>query len=198
MGVDKYRKSSRRGSGRDPGSFIALPWCVIDSPRYKELSHTAKSLLIEFARQFVKDNNGKLLASSKYLSKRGWNSAGVIQRAKKELLQAGFIYETVKGHRPNKASWYAITWHDMAKHPQFDSGAMEGWRYVRGSYAQPILLKNNLINPVKGIETPEIELSNGVTVLPAAPLDGPIKGQFQASPTPPEGNHLDMPSTAHC
>lgn len=95
MGVDKYRKSSRRGSGRDPGSFIALPWCVIDSPRYKELSHTAKSLLIEFARQFVKDNNGKLLASSKYLSKRGWNSAGVIQRAKKSYYrQALFMKQS--------------------------------------------------------------------------------------------------------
>lgn len=95
-------------AGRESGGFIALPWAVMDSPAYAELGYTARALLMEFARQFVRDNNGRLLASRAYMAKRGWKSAGVIQDAKNELIKAGFIYETVKGHRPNKASWYAV------------------------------------------------------------------------------------------
>jgi hypothetical protein len=53
------------------------------------LGHPARSLLLELARQFVRDNNGRLLASRAYLAKRGWKSADVIDRAKRELLEAG-------------------------------------------------------------------------------------------------------------
>lgn len=122
-------------SGRDPGGFVALPWSVLDSPAYARLSYPARALLLELARQYVRDNNGKLLASFSYLSKRGWNSADVISRAKKELLDAGFIHETVKGHRPNKASWYALTWYTLDRHKGYDLGAVETFR--RGAYRAP-------------------------------------------------------------
>jgi hypothetical protein len=118
--------------GRDAGGFIALPWSVLDCPAYQNLSHPAKALLFEFARQFVRDNNGRLLASSAYLSKRGWKSSDVITRAKRELINAGFIFETVKGHRPNKASWYAVTWRTLDKHLGYDEGAAQC--FERGSY----------------------------------------------------------------
>ena len=45
------------------GSFIALPWSVVDSPKYKTLSSTAKALLIDLARQYRGLNNGSLVAS---------------------------------------------------------------------------------------------------------------------------------------
>ena len=54
------------------------------------------SLFMEIARQFVGDNNGRLLASAAHLKKRG-NSADVISRAKRQLLAGGFIFETVQG-----------------------------------------------------------------------------------------------------
>lgn len=119
-------------TGRDNGGFIALPWSVIDCPAYTNLSHPARSLLIEIARQYVRDNNGRLLASASYLGKRGWNSSDVISRAKRELIDAGFIYETVKGHRPNKASWYAVTWYSLDKLDGYDSGAARG--FIRSAY----------------------------------------------------------------
>lgn len=125
-------------SGRDPGGFVALPWSVLDSAAYKELSHPARSLLLEIARQYVRDNNGRLLASAKYLSKRGWKSSDVISRAKSQLLEARFIHETVKGHRPNKASWYAITWQTLDRLKGYDPGAAETFR--RGSYRPGPLL----------------------------------------------------------
>jgi hypothetical protein len=95
----------------------------VDSHAYLALSHPARALLIEIARQYVGDNNGRLLVSGKVLGKRGWNSADVITRAKKALLEAKFIFETVKGQRPNKASWYAITWRALDRHEGFDEGA---------------------------------------------------------------------------
>jgi hypothetical protein len=75
------------------GGFSPIPWDVLDSKSYLALSHTSRSLLLELARQVLPDNNGRLLLTSKYLSKRGWRSAGVISRAKRELLDAELIYE---------------------------------------------------------------------------------------------------------
>jgi hypothetical protein len=131
-------KGLKADSGRDAGGFSAIPWSVLDCPAYAKLSHPARSLLMEIARQFVKDNNGRLLTSSAYLGKRGWKSSDVITRAKRELLDAGFIFETVMGHRPNKASWYAITWQRLDKLAGFDEGAAELFR--RGAYAAGVLL----------------------------------------------------------
>ena len=153
---------------------------------------------MEFARQYVRDNNGRLLASGRYLSTRGWKSAGVIQRAKQELINAGFIYETVKGHRPNKASWYAITWQDIDRHPRFDSGAFEGWRDARSGYAKSssLTVKNTRLMPLKGIGNVLIASSSGVAPPPPTPLSGAINTSFIHSPAPSEGNHLDIPSKA--
>lgn len=131
VGID--RNSRRKvDSGRDGGGFVALPWSVLDSAAYTSLSHPARGLLLEIARQFVRDNNGRLLASAAYLETRGWKSRDVITRAKRELLEAGLIFETVKGHRPNKASWYAVTWRTLNKSPAFDPGAAAA--FVQGEY----------------------------------------------------------------
>jgi len=67
-------KSTKRDAGRMAGGFVAMPWAVLDSGAYARLSHPAKALLMELARQYVRDNNGRLLLSSAYLSKRGWNT----------------------------------------------------------------------------------------------------------------------------
>ena len=54
------RNKARKGdSGRDSGGFIALPWSVLDCPAYARLSMHARALLLEVARQFVRDNNGR-------------------------------------------------------------------------------------------------------------------------------------------
>ena len=56
------RNRGQKGdSGRDAGGFVALPWSVLDCPAYARLSHPARALLFELARQFVRDNNGRLL-----------------------------------------------------------------------------------------------------------------------------------------
>lgn len=171
-----------------------MPWSVLDCPAYARLSHPARSLLLEIARQIVRDNNGRLLASSAYLSKRGWNSTDVITRAKRELLASGFIHETVMGHRPNKASWYAVTWRSLDKMPGYDAGASQ--TFERGAYQQNVLPKNASLRPPHGVGRRSTAPSPGVGGMPPTPSHGAIKSVLPDSPTPSHGHHLEMPSIA--
>ena len=190
------RNPKRKGhdTSRDQGGFVALPWSVLDCPAYARLSHPARSLLWEFARQYVRDNNGRLLASGVYLAKRGWRSQDVVTRAKRELLDAGFIHETAMGHRPNKASWYAVTWRALDKLPGYDVGAAETFK--RGAYQQNAQLKNASLTPSHGVERPTIAPSHGVEEAPPTPSHGAIRATFDHSSTPSHGDHLEMPSIA--
>lgn len=185
MGRDKRRKGA--DPSRDAGGFIALPWAVLDSPAYLGLSHPARSLLLELCRQYVRDNNGRLLASMNYLTKRGWKSFDTIGRAKAELLAAGLIHETVKGHRPNRASWYALTFYSLDRLPGYDHGAAES--FERGAYR-----KNARLTPPDGVERPAIAPPDGVERPPTTPPDGAMEANFCDPPTPPDGDHLDKPS----
>jgi hypothetical protein len=200
----------KNDSSPDAGGFVALPWCVLDCPAYSKLSHPARSLLIEFARQFVRDNNGRLLASSSYLRKRGWNSPDVITRAKRELLKEGFIFETVMGHRPNKASWYAVTWRSLDNLKGYDTGAKE--MFHRGAYALSVTLKTK---PTReqlyqkwretSSEYAQLTSSDGAVRHLTAPSDAvakspigtpavPIVCDIESSSRPSHVHHLEKPS----
>lgn len=186
------RVKRKAASGRESGGFIALPWSVVDSPSYARLSLAARSLLIEIARQFVFDNNGRLLCSRNYLSKRGWRSNDTINRAKRELLDGGFIYETVRGHRPNRASWYALTWQTLDKLPGYDAGAERGFQ--RGAYAAGQPIKNASLTPPHGTAGRSIAPPHGTEGIAAVPPDGAIRPVFADLSVPPDGHHLDIPS----
>ena len=205
------RNKLRRGdAGRDAGGFVALPWAVLDSPAYSRLSHPAKALLLEFARQFVRDNNGRLLCSMAYLGPRGWRSNDVITRAVRELVAAGFVHQTAQGHRPNKASWYAVTWRALDRHPGYDVGALESFQ--RGAYRlaapatgtaeispltpSPGAEKNATLTPSGGVGGASRAPSPGVGALPTAPSPGAVEGCFGVLSTPSPGDHLEKPSTA--
>lgn len=74
------KNTKRRDSGRDAGGFVALPWTVLDCPAYQALTMHARALLLEMARQYVRDNNGRLLASRAYMGARGWKSADMLTK----------------------------------------------------------------------------------------------------------------------
>lgn len=189
------RNPKRKGhdTSRDQGGFIALPWSVLDCPAYACLSHPAKALLLELARQIVRDNNGRLLASRVYLAKRGWNSPDVIFRAKRDLLEARFIHETVKGHRPNKASWYAVTWRALDKISGYDAGAAE--MFERGAYQKYVPLKKCL-SPSPVLETPATAPSPVLGCARSRPSPVPMKSVLGACPRPSPVQPLEMPSVA--
>jgi hypothetical protein len=181
------RDRSKRSAGRDPGGFVALPWSVLDSSAYMKLSHPAKALLLELARQCHGDDNGRLLLSRAYLAQRGWKSADVIQRAKDELLEAEFIFQTVQGCRPNKASWFAVTWHKLGKVKGFDPDIERAFR--QGAYR-----KNEALIPSRGTGRPSIAPSSG-TESPSPVLSpGTMRSTFAHSSVPSPGHPLEMPS----
>lgn len=183
MSRRKHAKASR-----DQGGFVALPHIVIDSPAYRALSYPARALLIDICRQFHGDDNGRLLASRKKLAEFGWTSNDVIHRAKVELLKAGFIYETVMGARPNKASWYALTFHCLDRLDGYDPGAAAG--FERSAY-----LKNAVpFVRLAGQMHPSIAPASGTDGTPTVPLAGVMRGDSITSPIPPAGHPLEVPS----
>lgn len=193
MSNGRNPKKKGQDTSRVQGGFIALPWSVVDCPAYARLSHPARGLMMELARQYVRDNNGRLLASGAYLAKRGWNSSDVITRAKRELIDSGFIFQTVMGHRPNKASWYALTWYSLDKIQGYDEGA--ALLFERGAYQKQAPIKKSL-TPSGGVERALIAPSRGVGIKPPTPSHGAIRATLDPCPTPSHGNHLETPSPA--
>lgn len=191
--MTNIRNQKRRNTNRDPGGFVAMPWSVLDSLAYANLSHPARSLLIEIARQYVRNNNGRLLASRAYLAKRGWKSAAVIDRAKHELIDAGFLHETVKGHRPNKASWHALTFYTIDHHRDYDTGALETFR--RSAYLDLKPQKIVSLSLAKGTERTLIVPSDGTERTSSVPSRGAMTPNFGVLSVPRERHLLDMPST---
>ena len=184
----------RVNTDRDPGGFVALPWSVLDSSAYQGLGPPAKALLFEIARQHTGGNNGCMRASGAYLKPRGWSSNDVITRALKELIAAGLLHQTVMGHRPNKASWYAVTWQRLERNPKFDYGAFESFQ--RGAYRALDPRKNALLTPPHGAKRLSIAPSHGVAGSPSTPSKGAIAPVSRTSPTPPDGDHLEKPFSA--
>lgn len=182
------RRGSRRKrpSGRVEGGFVALPWDVLDSAAYSRLSGSAVRLLLELGRQFVRDNNGRLLTSMAYLSKRGWTSAGTVTNAVRELEAAGFIHQTVKGHRPNKASWWAVTWQNLDRIQGYDPGAAETFR--KGAYRSAE--NAALILKIGATSTPIAPKTGAGEVLPIAKT-GAMERTFGPPSAPKTGNHLE-------
>jgi hypothetical protein len=127
----------KRSATRDGGRFLALPYTVLDSPAFMNLPAPAVRLLLDVARQYDGNNNGKLLASDKYLSTRGWTSHDTALRARRELELSGLIFETRKGMRPNRTAWYAVTWLTLDWTPDMD---IKRENFTRGAYAKTLTL----------------------------------------------------------
>ena len=189
MGRD--RRNRGQDTSRMGGGFIALPWQVVDSPAYMGLSYPAKALLVEIGRQYVRDNNGRLLASRAYLRKRGWKSQDVISRALRELIEAKLIHQTVQGHFPKTASWFAVTWRNLDRITGYDAGAAE--TFQRGCFVS-MVLQNASLKPSSGTDRLQIVLSCGKETLSVVPSSGSMSVNFEAAPVPSGGHHLDTPS----
>lgn len=127
--MEPIRKRKQRDC--DGIKFTRLPHVVQDSPAFIALGFASRALLLDIARQYSGMNNGKLVICDKALKPRGWNSKDTIYRARSELLEAGFLIETRKGQKPNKASWYALTWLSLDWTPDMDI-KREG--FTRGAY----------------------------------------------------------------
>lgn len=100
--------SKRKRSKTAP--FAMLPYYILDSAAYQQLSSHARALLVELVRQHRGTNNGDLSAAySEMRGRRAFKSKGTLDRALNELLEAGLIERTRQGGR-NRCSLYALSW----------------------------------------------------------------------------------------
>lgn len=198
MAIDRDARRSRSGSTRDSGRFILIPCSVFECPAYMRLSANARCLLLEVALQYHGSDNGRLLLSRAHLSKRGWTSSDMITKGKRELLAAGFIFETVMGHRPNKASWYAVTWCSLDKLNGFDPGAAS--TFERSAYrknTQAILpTKNASLRPPHGALSAVIAPRDGTSGSASVPRGGAVYPLEGIHSVPPRGHPIEGPSAS--
>jgi hypothetical protein len=122
----------RHKGERSDEPFVRLVYSVLNSPLFLKLSPYAVKLLVDVAAQYRGDNNGDLSLAWKVMKPRGWRSEATLHKAKRELLEAGFLYETRKGQRPNLCSLFALTWFSLDANDKFDRGAKAG--FIRGEY----------------------------------------------------------------
>ena len=108
--------------------FVAIIRSVFESTAFTALSPHACKLLLELAGQYRGDNNGDLTVAWSVVSKRGWRSRTTLWRAKSELIEAGFVHVTRKGHMPSTCELLALTWFPLDVSPKFDTDALAGFK----------------------------------------------------------------------
>ena len=116
------RKKFKGSKFNEP--FVAIFRSVFDSPEFTKLSPHACKLLLELISQYRGDNNGDLTVAWSVLSKRGWRSRTTLWRCKAELIDAGFVYVTRRGHMPSTCELLALTWFALDLSPKFDPEAV--------------------------------------------------------------------------
>ena len=104
--------------------FVGIVRSVFDSPAFLALSPHACKLLLELAGQYRGDNNGNLTVAWSVVNKRGWRSRTTLWRCKDELIQAGFVFVTRRGHFPSTCELLALTWFPLDVSPKFDPEAL--------------------------------------------------------------------------
>lgn len=110
MSKRKQRALREAKSRREGGGFCALPFAVLHSPQFANLSIYALKYLFDLLSQYRLTNNGDLMASWEFMRGRGWKSRGSLSRARLELLRKGFIKVTRQGGR-NVPTLYAVTFY---------------------------------------------------------------------------------------
>ena len=107
-----------RRNGRSKGgpAFVQLYNYVLDSPAFRSLSSTERSVLLAVARRFNGKNNGSISFAAREGEAWG-HSKSTTAEALKGLVKAGFLRITQPGAFTTKrlAATYALTWHPTDK-----------------------------------------------------------------------------------
>lgn len=106
MAIDKRARHTGR---RSTAPFLNIPKEVLGGEAYLSLGGWQVKLLVDIASQFTGKNNGDLTAAWSIMKERGWKSPGTLNKALKDLLDAGLIEETRSGGR-HRCTLYAVTW----------------------------------------------------------------------------------------
>jgi hypothetical protein len=174
-----------------PGGYCALPYCVLDGAAYRGLSHPARSLLIEVLRQHNGSNNGKMQLATKYLRARGWSSADVVDRAKKELVESGLAIKTRLGGLNAGPDLWALTWMPIANFSGLTEVSSASYQPGKWRLADPMPTIGKHVAP--SVSRNSTDPSNGTANSSTDPSNGTKKGIFGGSTVPSHGNNVFMP-----
>ncbi|MBU3594575.1 hypothetical protein ICN42_10790 [Polynucleobacter sp. 71A-WALBACH] len=111
---------------------MQIPSEVLNSAAYKDLSYSARAMLVEALHFYRGNNNGSIYISAKTAINRGL-SKNTMTKAIKELIAHGFIYQTRRGGSlSGVCSLFAITWKPINRSDgqflnQFVSHAYRNW-----------------------------------------------------------------------
>ena len=108
--------------------FTGIVHSVFECPAFIALSPHASKLLLELAGQYRGNNNGNLTVAWSVVSKRGFKSRTTLWRCKAELIEAGFVYVTRKGHMPSTCELLALTWFALDVSNKFDPDALADFK----------------------------------------------------------------------
>lgn len=99
------------GKSNKKRRFVGLPYNMVSTRQFASLSSKAVKLLIDLSLQRNGHNNGKLSACWTLMKQRGWKSSASVYRARKELIDAGFLIITRTGlKKRGHATLVAVTW----------------------------------------------------------------------------------------
>lgn len=102
-------RTRQRVKGRmEAGTFFTTPKACMTHPNYARLSARAVKLLFDLYAQYKGGNNGDFTAAYRVMRERGWTSKDQLNKARRELLETGWIVQTRQGGR-NQCSLYAVT-----------------------------------------------------------------------------------------
>jgi len=110
MATTPEKSKGRKGSGR----FAGIPHAVMNHPDYIGLCNSARSLLMEFSRQYNGHNNGDLSAPFSIMRERGVvKSKTTLAKLLRTLEKRQFLIRTREWRFLNpggRCALYALTW----------------------------------------------------------------------------------------
>lgn len=140
--------------------FIQISSVVLNSAAYRDLSFSARSMLIEVVNYFNGRNNGSIFIASKILSARGF-SKNTATKALKELRSHGFLFMTKRGGSiAGGCSWFAITWLPINR---VDGQQLEN--FVHHAYSKWIPSEKNGRSEIGLVKTQNLGLEGLTTAL---------------------------------
>jgi hypothetical protein len=110
MAASRKHRFKEAKKKREGGGFVPMPHVVIRSLSWSKLSPHAIKLLIDLLAQYKGDNNGDLALAWTTMVERGWKSRDTLNKARKELLDEGWIVLARQGGR-HQCSLYAVTFY---------------------------------------------------------------------------------------
>ena len=105
MMADKRMKAKGR---KEKGSFLLLPHAILYHSNYHSLTSSEVKLYIDIAAQYFGSNNGDLSAAWTTMKDKGWHSKETLFKARKGLVEKGFIVVTREGGR-NRCTLFGLT-----------------------------------------------------------------------------------------